>query len=166
MAQRMVLVTCRRPFRPGLSSRMLCRSANSIGDTSAFWAISEIFFRYPLYSFHFHRGGSVFIWLAATRPLASWPEPSPLVSLNHGRCAGALAWVRTQMLCSAASVLMASISSRALLDSPPGAGAFIVTVAICTLLSKRDGVSSDSWGPGMGCDVPIGLFSRGIVIRP
>src|SRR5689334_20066429 len=65
------------------------------------------------------------------------------------------------MLWSAASVLMPSISSRALLDSPPGAGAFIVTVAICTLLSKRGGVSIQ--GPGMGNEVPSG-FSGGIVI--
>src|ERR1700691_3864909 len=74
--------------------------------------------------------GVVFIWLTATRPVASWPEPSPLVSLNHGFCAGELACVRTQMLCLPASVLMASINSRALLESPPGAGAFIVTVAM------------------------------------
>src|SRR6516225_8571201 len=74
--------------------------------------------------------GAVFIWLTATRPVASWPEPSPDVSLNHGRCAGALAWVRIQTLCLPASVLMASIISRALLDSPPGAGAFIVAVAM------------------------------------
>src|SRR5579864_5492183 len=78
--------------------------------------------------------GAVFIWLTATRPLPSWPEPSPLVSLNHGRCAGALAWVRIQTLCLPASVLMASINSRALLESPAGAGAFIVTVAISFLL--------------------------------
>src|ERR1700685_2224022 len=74
--------------------------------------------------------GTVFIWLTATRPVASWPEPSPEVSLNHGFCAGALAWVRTQTLCLPASVLMASINSPALLESPPGAGAFIVTVAM------------------------------------
>src|ERR1700761_7783639 len=74
--------------------------------------------------------GAVFIWLTATRPVASWPEPSPEVSLNHGFCAGALAWVRIQTLCLPASVLMASINSRALLESPPGAGAFIVTVAM------------------------------------
>src|SRR5580704_17307249 len=74
--------------------------------------------------------GTVFIWLTATRPVASWPEPSPEVSLNHGFCAGALAWVRIQTLCLPASVLMASIISRALLDSPPGAGAFIVAVAM------------------------------------
>ena len=45
IAQRIVLVTCSRPFSPGLSSRMLCRSANSIGDTSALLAISEICLR-------------------------------------------------------------------------------------------------------------------------
>src|SRR5262245_25758233 len=71
--------------------------------------------------------GWVFICATATRPEASWPEPSPLVWLNHGRCAGAFAWVRTQTLCLPASALIASISSRALLESPPGAGAFIVT---------------------------------------
>src|SRR5262249_5801692 len=59
------------------------------------------------------------------------------VSLNHGRCAGALAWVRTQILCLAASPLMASINSRALLESPPGAGAFIVTVAMRFLPRAR-----------------------------
>src|SRR5271169_6402565 len=82
--------------------------------------------------------GRVFIWLTATRPVASWPEPSPEVSLNHGFCAGALACVRTQTLCLPASVLMASINSRALLDSPAGAGAFIVTVAM-TFLHKWRG---------------------------
>ena len=35
--QRIVVVTCRRPPRPGLVKRMLWRSANSIGDTSARW---------------------------------------------------------------------------------------------------------------------------------
>src|ERR1700692_2839592 len=74
--------------------------------------------------------GAVFIWVTATRPVASCPEPSPEVSLNHGFCAGALAWVRTQTLCLPASVLMASINSRALLERPAGAGAFIVTVAM------------------------------------
>src|SRR5262249_34019595 len=74
--------------------------------------------------------GAVFIWLTATRPEASWPEPSPLVWLNHGRWAGAFACVRTQTLCLPASALISSISSRALLESPPGAGAFIVTVAM------------------------------------
>src|SRR5579864_7784431 len=109
--------------------------------------------------------GWVFNWATATRPLASWPEPSPLVSLNHGRCAGALAWVRTQMLCLAASVLMASIISRALLDSPPGAGAFIVTVAICMLLKKAGGgVPADA---GLdGARRPLPVFSGGIVISP
>src|SRR5215471_12248623 len=61
--------------------------------------------------------GIVFIWLAATRPEASCPLPSPLVALNHGRWAGAFAWVRTQTLCLAASTLMASIISRALLEN-------------------------------------------------
>src|ERR1700738_1675034 len=65
--------------------------------------------------------GSVFIWFAATRPEASCPLPSPLVSLNQGRCAGAFAWVRTQILCLPASALIASIISRALLESPGGA---------------------------------------------
>jgi hypothetical protein len=55
--------------------------------------------------------------LAATRPEASCPLPSPLVALNHGRWAGAFAWVRIQTLCLAASTLMASIISRALLES-------------------------------------------------
>ena len=32
--------------------------------------------------------GAVFIWLTATRPVASCPAPSPLVLLNHGFCAG------------------------------------------------------------------------------
>ena len=68
------------------------------------------------------RCGSVFIWATATRPEASCPEPSPLVWLNQGRCAGAFACVRTQTLCLPASALIASISSRALLESPPGAG--------------------------------------------
>src|SRR5260370_4515132 len=81
-------------------------------------------------SFHRCIWGAVFIWLTATRPVASWPEPSTEVSLNHGFCAGAFAWVRTQTLCLPASVLMASINARALLESPPGAGAFIVTVAM------------------------------------
>src|SRR6266511_4221951 len=71
--------------------------------------------------------GAVFIWLAATRPEASCPEPSPLVWLNQGRWAGAFACVRTQTLCLPASALIASISSRALLESPAGAGVFIVT---------------------------------------
>src|SRR6516225_2368863 len=61
--------------------------------------------------------GMVFIWLAATRPEASCPLPSPPVALNHGRWAGAFAWVRTQTWCLAASTLMASIISRALLES-------------------------------------------------
>src|SRR5262249_32756787 len=64
-----------------------------------------------------HMWGIVFIWLAATRPDASCPLPSPLVALNHGRWAGAFAWVRTQTWCLAASTLMASIISRALLES-------------------------------------------------
>ena len=42
------------------------------------------------------------------------PRPSPPVWLNQGRCAGAFAWVRTQTWCLAASVLIASIISRAL----------------------------------------------------
>src|SRR5580658_2774576 len=92
--------------------------------------------------------GVVFIWLTATRPLASWPDPSPLVSLNHGRCAGALACVRTQTLCLPASVLMASINSRALLERPAGAGAFIVTVAIMiSPLKQGDCVPLDPVGP-------------------
>ena len=74
--------------------------------------------------------GAVFNCATATRPLASWPLPAPSVWLNHGRCAGAFACVRTQTLCLPASVLIASINSRALLESPPGAGAFIVTVAM------------------------------------
>src|ERR1700729_160246 len=40
------------------------------------------------------------------------------------------------MLCLPASVLMASINSRALFESPPGAGAFIVTVAMTFLLES------------------------------
>src|ERR1700722_10838491 len=81
--------------------------------------------------------GVVFIWLTATRPVASWPEPSPLVSLNQDFWAGALAWVRIHTLCFPASVLMASINSRALLESPAGAGAFIVTVDMAFLLLER-----------------------------
>src|SRR5205814_10599758 len=105
IAQRKVLVICRRPLSPGLSNKMLWRSANSIGETSALHAISEMRCRYGLNSFQRHRCGSVFIWLAATRPEASCPLPSPLVWLNHARCAGALAWVRTQTWCLAASEL-------------------------------------------------------------
>src|SRR5262245_18512061 len=71
--------------------------------------------------------GWVLSWATATRPEATWPDPSPLVSLNHGRCAGALAWVRTQTLCLPASELISFISSRALFGCPAGAGAFIVT---------------------------------------
>src|ERR1700691_3320350 len=97
--------------------------------------------------------GVVFIWLTATRPLASWPDPSPLVSLNHGRWAGALACVRTQTLCLPASVLIASINSRALLESPAGAGAFIVTVAMRSLLLKQ------------GSRVPIGNGGSDIARR-
>src|SRR5215475_2202040 len=74
--------------------------------------------------------GAVLSWATATRPEPTWPEPSPLVWLNQGRCAGAFACVRTQTLCLPASVLISSISSRALLESPPGAGVFIVTVAM------------------------------------
>src|SRR5262245_49098902 len=80
--------------------------------------------------------GWVFICATATRPEASCPEPSPLVWLNHGRCAGAFAWVRTQTLCLPASALIASISSRALLESPPGAGAFIVTAMTFLLMIR------------------------------
>src|SRR5580693_6225474 len=108
--------------------------------------------------------GAVFIWLTATRPVASWPEPSPEVSLNHGFCAGALAWVRTQTLCLPASVLMASINSRALLDSPAGAGAFIVTVAMAFLL-KKTGRSRPYLQCGVrqaGCHA----FARRIVAHP
>src|SRR5712691_10093095 len=74
--------------------------------------------------------GAVLSCAAATRPEASCPLPAPSVWLNQGRCAGAFAWVRTQTLCLPASALIASISSRALLESPPGAGAFIVAVAM------------------------------------
>src|SRR5712691_9028905 len=74
--------------------------------------------------------GAVLSCAAATRPEASCPLPAPSVWLNQGRCAGAFACVRTQTLCLPASALIASISSRALLASPPGAGAFIVTVAM------------------------------------
>src|SRR5215813_6579437 len=82
--------------------------------------------------------GSVFIWLAATRPEASCPLPSPLVALNHGRWAGAFAWVRTQTLCLAASTLMASIISRALLESGTcffcvAAAAAVMTFSPCDL---------------------------------
>ena len=65
----MVLVTCRRPLRPGLVSRMLCRSANSIGETSALAGdagdaveILAVFLPAPAMQ------AAVFIWLAATRP--------------------------------------------------------------------------------------------------
>src|SRR3981189_1148653 len=74
--------------------------------------------------------GAVFICATATRPEASSPEPSPPVWLNQGRWAGAFACVRTQTLCLPASALIFSMSSRALLESPAGAGAFIVTVAM------------------------------------
>ena len=46
--------------------------------------------------------------------------PSPPVSVNQGRCAGAFAWVRTQTLSLAASALISSINSRALLESAAG----------------------------------------------
>src|SRR5262249_22155821 len=130
VAQRMVLVTCRRPFNPGLSRRMLWRSANSIGDTSALRAISEMRWRYGLNSFQRHRWGSVLSWAAATRPEASSPPPSPLVWLNQGRWAGAFACVRTHTWCLAASVLMASIISRALLDKPAGAFTWVAAAAV------------------------------------
>jgi len=75
--------------------------------------------------------------LAATRPEASCPLPSPLVALNHGRWAGAFAWVRTQTLCLAASTLMASIISRALLES--GTCFFCVAAAAAVMtFSPRD----------------------------
>src|SRR5262245_39204004 len=92
--------------------------------------------------------GWVLSWATATRPEATWPDPSPLVSLNHGRCAGALAWVRTQTLCLPASALISSISSRALFESPPGAGAFIVTAMTFLLQSSN---SSAATMPS-GCD--------------
>jgi hypothetical protein len=42
IAQRIVFVTCKRPPRPGLVSKTLWRSANSIGETSACDAIFEM----------------------------------------------------------------------------------------------------------------------------
>src|SRR6202522_2542160 len=42
------------------------------------------------------------------------------VSRNHGRCAGAVAWVRSQMLCLPASALSRSIASRALMGCAAG----------------------------------------------
>ena len=87
--------------------------------------------------------GAVFICATATRPVASCPLPAPSVWLNQGRCAGAFAWVRTQTLCLPASALIASISSRALLESPPGAGAFIVAVAMT--FSPVEGLRSPSY---------------------
>src|ERR1700738_5498939 len=77
--------------------------------------------------------GSVFIWFAATRPEAGCPLPSPLVSLNQGRCAGAFACVRTHTWCLPASALIASIISRALLDRP--AGAFFCVLAAAAVLA-------------------------------
>src|ERR1700692_3494017 len=110
--------------------------------------------------------GAVFIWLTATRPVASWPEPSPEVSLNHGRCAGALAWVRTQTLCLPASVLMASINSRALLESPPGAGAFIVAVAMGFSPVRTGRLRPFGNGPGAMARCQFQAFAGGIVAWP
>src|SRR3954470_2588615 len=143
----MVLVTCRRPLRPGFVSRMLCRSANSIGETSASLAMLAMRLRYWLYSFQRQRQAAGFIWLAATRPLAIWPAPDwPPGSVNHGRWAGAFIWVRTQMFDLLASELSFSINSRALLDS---AGRVFSWTAISILLSI---------GPGR--NRPLALLNR------
>src|SRR3954470_11573743 len=141
----MVLVTCRRPLRPGFVSRMLCRSANSIGETSASLAMLAMRLRYWLYSFHRQRQAAVFIWLAATRPLAIEPAPDwPPVSVNHGRCAGAFIWVRTQTCDLPASELSCSIISRALLDS---AGRAASCGFSCVLVATAMGILL-SIGPG------------------
>src|SRR5215831_21089962 len=79
--------------------------------------------------------GMVFIWATATRPDASCPLPSPLVSLNQGRCAGALAWVRTHTWCLAASTLIDSIIWRALLES--GACLFVAAAAAVMTFSPE-----------------------------
>src|SRR5262245_42556710 len=113
--------------------------------------------------------GWVLSWATATRPEATWPDPSPLVSLNQGRCAGALAWVRTQTLCLPASALISSISSRALFESPPGAGAFIVTAmtfspadpansSAANMPNGRDFIQGRRFQPGYSCP---GKFASG-----
>src|SRR5262245_28052893 len=120
----MVLVTCSRPLRPGLVRRMLCRSANSIGGTSALAAMVERRSRQALLCVPRQGEGAVLLWFAATRPLAIDPVPvAPPVSENHGRWAGAFIWVRTQMCSLAASLLICSINSRALFERPGRAAA-------------------------------------------
>src|SRR6516162_8391285 len=105
--------------------------------------------------------GAVLSWATATRPEPTCPLPAPSVWLNHGRCAGAFACVRTQTLCLPASVLISSISSRALLESPPGAGVFIVTVAMTFSSANPEILDPDAVCPNGSCLIQGRRFRPG-----